>query len=112
MQREEVAYKMPHRARVRLGKGKPRTVRENNRQGKGEGEDTRLFPYVQHVQDGGDYTPEMGLARAAGALRGENRAERPGTKKAKCLKCDNFTSENDKCSHLQEKGVFLEVAFN
>jgi hypothetical protein len=56
--------------------------------------------------------PEMGLARAAGALRGENRAERPGTKKAKCLKCDNFTSENDKCSHLQEKDVFLEVAFN
>ena len=76
MQRKEVAHKMPHRARVRLGQGKPRTVREDNRQGKGGGEDTRVVPYVQHVQDGGAYTPEMGLARASGARRGE----KPGRK--------------------------------
>lgn len=76
VQREEVADKVSHRARVRLGQGEPRTVREDNRQGKGGGEDTRVVPYLQHVPDGCAYTPEMGLARAAGALRGE----KPGRK--------------------------------
>ena len=33
VQREEVTYKMPHRACVRLGQGKPRTVRKDDRQG-------------------------------------------------------------------------------
>ena len=42
---------MPHRARVRLGQGNPRTVRKDDRQGKGGGEDTRVVPYVQHVQE-------------------------------------------------------------
>ena len=40
-------------------------------EGAGEGEDTRLVHHVQHVQDGGASTPEMGSARLAGAPRDE-----------------------------------------
>ena len=93
-----------------MGKGKTRTVRENNRQGEKEGEDTRLVHHIQLVQDGGANTPEMGLARLAGALGAKNRAERPGTEWWKARKNDFFRSRRRNEIHFHEKDVFLKVS--
>ena len=90
MQRDEVADTLPHRTCVRLGQGKPRTVREDNRQGAGEGEDTRLVHHVQHVQDGGASTPEMGPARLAGAPRGEKPGRKARDEEGKGAKNGHF----------------------